>query len=241
MTQPTPKQPPILSILAVGSILAIAAAGIVVQSPWRPQPVQAQNRDFLSADEADQIRLIQEPNERLKLYTIFARQRVDQIEQLLSQEKAGRAGLIHDLLEDYTRIIEAMDAVADDALARKKPLDLAMPVVTKAQEEMLDKLNAVRDKKPKDFARFEFVLRDAIDTTEDSLESNQQDLSARASDVDAKQKKEKAAREAAMTPEEKKERRADEAKSGVDQQKKKKAPTLKKSGEKELPSSQNQR
>jgi hypothetical protein len=201
--------------------------------------LQAQNRDFLTVDEADQIRMIQEPNERLKLYTVFARQRIDEIEQLLAKEKAGRAGLVHDLLEDYTRIVEAMDLVADDALVRKKPLDIAMPAVTETQRAILDKLNAIRDQKPKDFARFEFVLRDAIDTTEDSLESNEQDLATRAADVDAKQKREKAARMATMTPEEQKEKKADEAKSGVDEQKKKKAPTLRRAGEKELPSNNN--
>ena len=45
--------------------------------------VAAQDRDFLTSDEADQIREAQEPNARLKLYVDFAKQRVAMIDQLL--------------------------------------------------------------------------------------------------------------------------------------------------------------
>jgi aromatic ring-cleaving dioxygenase len=192
-------------------------------------PVAAQQqRDCLTVDEADQIREAQDPNERLALYVQFARQRLSQVDHWLAKEKAGRSILIHDALDDYSNIIDAIDTVADDALQRRVDMKLGLAAVAKAESEMLLGLQKIQDGQPKDISRYDFVLRQSIDGTNDSLDLARQDPAARAAAVAAKQAKEKKEREAAMTPTERDEKKAEEAKA---EKEKKKAPSLLRPGE----------
>jgi hypothetical protein len=208
----------------------IACVGLLA-----PASMGAQNRrDFLTADEVDQIRLTQEPNARLKLYARFAQQRVKMIEQILTKDKPGRSAVVHETLEDYTKIIEAMDMVTDDALRKKADLTEGIAAIAAAEEEMLAILQRIRDSEPKDLARYQFALEQAIETTADSLELAQEDLNKRSQAVDAKLAKEKQEREAMMTPSERAEKKEAERKA-QEEAIQKKAPTLRRKGE--LPTS----
>jgi hypothetical protein len=189
----------------------------------------AQDRDFLTPDEVDQIRELQDPNDRLALYIHFARQRIDLVENYLAKEKPGRSIFVHNTLEDYSHIIEAIDSVSDDALRRHKPIDKGLIVVLDAEKEFLDKLGKIQDANPRDLDRYKFVLTEAIDTTTDSRESNLRDSNQRSGELAATDAKEKKEREAAMPSKEVKERK--KAAQGQEEQKKK-IPSLYKPGEK---------
>ena len=199
------------------AVICIFAAGVF-----------AQERDFLTADEVDQIREAQEPNERLKLYVEFAKQRLSLLQQYLSKEKPGRSALIHDTLEDFTHIIEAIDTVSDDALERKVDLTVGMKTVSDSEREMLATLQKVQSSAPKDLARYEFVLQNAIDTTSDSKELSEEDLHQRAGQLAAQDKKQAEEKQALLGDKEK----AEKQKEAAAEKPKRKPPTLYKPGEK---------
>ncbi|MBL8213059.1 MAG: hypothetical protein JNK87_20250 [Bryobacterales bacterium] len=193
-------------------------------------PMLAQ-KDFLTADEVDQVREMQEPNERLKLYVKFAKQRLALVEQLLSKEKAGRSAMIHEALDEYNRIIEAIDTVADDALRRKLDVALGNEAVADAEKELLAKLQQFKSQKTRDYSRYEDVLANAIENTEVSMDLAQQDLKERSTEVQAKDAREKKKAEEMMTPAELAEKKAEQKKQ-AETTTKRKAPTLKRKGEK---------
>jgi hypothetical protein len=193
-------------------------------------PLMAADRDFLSSDEADQIREAQDPNIRINLYLHFAKQRLDQVKQLLAKDKPGRSALIHDLLEDYSSIIDALDTVTDDAMKRKRTVNEGMPKVIAGEKPMLADLQKILDSNPKDLERYEFVLKAAIDSTNESLEGGK-DLGQRSADILAREEKEKKEREAMSTPADKK-AKAEEAKKEENDPKRRKPPTLYRPGEK---------
>jgi hypothetical protein len=195
-------------------------------------PVWAQ-RDFLTSDEADQLRLAQEPDERLRLYVLFARQRVDMLEQFFEKKQTGRSGMIHQTLEQYTAIIDAMDTVIDDMLRKNKEVK-TLETVSKAEKEMLAKLEKLAGDESPDAERWKFALEQAIDTTRDSAELAELDLKERKHNVEVKAADQKKQQQEMMTPERKAEMEKEAAKTeqaAKDAPKPKKQPTLLRKGE----------
>jgi hypothetical protein len=192
-------------------------------------PAAAQ-RDFLTVDEADQIREAQEPNARLGLYLKFAKQRIALVEQLLSKDKAGRSAMVHEALGEYNKLIEAIDIVSDDALKRGIAIDEGAKAVSSAEKDFLARLERIRSAKPADIVRYEDALSNAIENTQVSIELAELDLKERSRDVQTKEARDKQALEEMMQPKDREAKRAAEKKE-TEAATKKKAPTLRRKGE----------
>jgi hypothetical protein len=205
-------------VLAIG--IAIGAASLLIAQ---------EDRDFLTPNEVDQIREAQDPNDRLALYVHFAKQRIDLLQQYVSKDKPGRSIFIHNTLEDYSKIIEAIDSVSDDALLRKQVVDKGLIAVLNGEKEFLDQLNKIQNSDPKDLDRYQFVLQQAIDTTSDSHELSMEDSSKRGAELATEDAKEKQQREAMMPSKEVKDRKKASDSQEAPQ---KKVPSLYRPGEK---------
>lgn len=189
-------------------------------------------KDFLTQHEVGVIRETQEPNERIAAYLHFAALRIELVNQLLAKDEEGRGGKIHDNLEQYGSILEAIDAVIDDALLKDVDLDKAYIALLTDEAAFLKRLREIKDSDPGDLWRYEFVLEDGIEITADSLEMAHEDTGDRKRAILEGDDAERAAREASTSAERQEEvdkvKKAEEKKEA---QFERKRPTLLKKGE----------
>jgi hypothetical protein len=86
----------------------------------------ARKRDPLTEAEADQLREVaQMPYKRLKLFIKFTDARLDSIDQLRNDPKQadGRGRKIHDLLEDFTALLDEINSNLDQYEGRPMTKD----------------------------------------------------------------------------------------------------------------------
>ena len=206
-------------------IIPILASGI---------PLFAQ-RDFLTSDEVEKVREAQLPNDRLKLYALLAKQRLDQLQRLLEKEKKGRSLQARELLEDYSSIIDAIDTVSDDALKRGADIAEGTTLVSDSEKRFLAQLQKIKDRAPADLDLYDIALKEAMASTTDSMDLAKEDTGTRAAKLSDEDKKVKQEAEEALAAEDSKGKPVTEAKNGdakpEDGKPKRKPPTLLRKGE----------
>jgi hypothetical protein len=197
-------------------------------------PVLAE-KDFLTEDEIEKVREAQLPNDRLKLYALFAKQRLDQLQRLLEKEKRGRSLTVRELLEDYSSIIDAIDTVSDDALKRGIDITEGTVSVTTSEKGFLTQLQKIEGRNLADIDLYQVALKEAIASTSDSIDLAKEDTASRGAKLSAEDKKAKEDAEQTLAAEDSKGKPQEAGKTAeakTDDKPKRKPPTLLRPGEK---------
>jgi chromosome segregation ATPase len=164
----------------------------------------ARKRDPLTEAESDQLRQVaMEPQARLKLYIKFTDARLASIEQLRAtpQPAADRGKRIHDLLEDFTALLDEINDNLDTYQGRpltkddRKDFRKGVKEVLTACDQWDTKLKALKSaaennsELQKDSQNFRFVLQDAEDALKSTADMAREYSEYR--DVDEKPAKKK--------------------------------------------------
>jgi hypothetical protein len=159
-------------------------------------PVLAQRRhDPLNPVEIDQLRdAMVEPEQRLKLYVTFSRDRMTKLEQMRADPKAKERALkTHDMLEDFLAVYDELNENIDMYVGRKDDIRKPLKTVIEADTEFQSKLRALKNSAnttADEASQYEFVLTDAIDTVDSSTDDHRKTL-AEVEDYVKKKKKPK--------------------------------------------------
>jgi len=161
----------------------------------------AKRRDPLTDAEGDQLRAVAaKPAKRLALYIKFAESRLVAIDQLRSDPKPaeGRGKKIHDILEDFTAILDEINDNLDTYQGRPLNNDdrSAFRQQLKAVIEASDKFGlqltqlksaAETDSQiKKEAVDFQYVLQDAVDALKSSADMAREYLNDKDSDAGKK-------------------------------------------------------
>src|SRR5271169_6579351 len=132
------------------SALGLALLAVLMLPLCLPvgSPLWAQRRrDPLNPLEIDQLRdAMLDPDQRLKFYVKFSRDRMTTLEQMRSDPKTTeRARQTHDMLEDFLAVYDELNDNIDMYVGRKDDIRKPMKVVIEADTEFQSKLRAIKD------------------------------------------------------------------------------------------------
>ncbi len=156
----------------------VGLAGMTLFLLLSPALAQRQH-DPLTAPEIDQLRdTALEPDFRLKLYVTFARARLVALEQARSDPKTTDRGQVtHDRLQDFLAVYDELNDNIDTYVERKSDLRKVLKTVIEGDTEFQAKLRALRDDataKQEEAGQYEFLLSNALDTLDSSVQDHRQ-------------------------------------------------------------------
>jgi len=136
-------------------------------------------RDPFNQLEIDQIRdAAQEPDIRLKLFVKFSRVRLDAVEQVRTDAKVtDKPEATHDRLQDFLDVYDELNENIDTYSDRHNDIRKSLKVIIEADNEFQAKLHALKDAAnitPEQAKPYEFLLSNALETLDSSVQDHRQ-------------------------------------------------------------------
>ncbi len=140
----------------------------------------AQKRDPLTEKEVDQMRESADwPDKRLELMVKFTRGRMAAIEQLQNggRNAKDRPMQIHDLLEDFTALLDEIEDNVDMYASHKADMRKGLTLLIEANSEWQLKLRRLKEQSPpEELEQYSFVLTNATDAVGDTADDTRKEL-----------------------------------------------------------------
>jgi len=140
----------------------------------------AQKRDPLTDKEVDQMRETADfPDKRLEAMVQFTRARMTAIEQLQTKAKTAkdRHMQIHDLLEDFTALMDEVEDNIDMYGSHKADMRRGLTLLIEADSEWQLKLRRLKEQSPpEEVDQYSFVLTNAIEAANDIADDARKEL-----------------------------------------------------------------
>jgi hypothetical protein len=160
---------------------ALLGLTLLLVLPLCSRLLAQRRRDPLNPLEIDQLRdAMLDPDERLKLYVTFSRDRMTKLEQMRSDPKTkDRAHQTHDMLEDFLAVYDELNDNIDMYIGRKNDIRKPLKIVIEADTEFQSKLRALKDSanaNAADASQYEFLLTDALDTVDSSADDHRKTI-----------------------------------------------------------------
>ncbi len=130
-----------------------------------------QKRDPLNEKEVDEMRESADwPDKRIELMVKFARARMTAIDQLQANPKGAkdRPMQIHDLLEDFSSLLDEIGDNVDMYASHKADMRKGLMLLLEATSEWQLKLHRLKEQSPpEELEQYSFVLANATDAVSD--------------------------------------------------------------------------
>ena len=136
--------------------------------------------DYLSEDEADQLREAQDPSQRIEIYLAFAQVRLERFDDVRNRPPDPQydvPGYLDTQLDQYIRITDALKDWIEEHFDRRVDMRAGLKKIMEMGPHQLEQLRRIEQSSDPYAAGYRKSLSDAIDDCSDALDGAAKALS----------------------------------------------------------------